>query len=81
MIGCDAAVKDPERPLVAPPGCGFVAFAAADDSERPECWNELGMDWAQRARPCSPTFSEVFLFALRDLETQTTPRVAEELSA
>ena len=28
-----------------------------------------------------PTFSEAFLFALRDLETQTTHRVAEELSA
>jgi len=28
-----------------------------------------------------PTFSEAFLFALRDLETQTTPGAVEELSA
>jgi hypothetical protein len=28
-----------------------------------------------------PTFSEAFLFALRDLEAQTTNHVAEELSA
>ena len=28
-----------------------------------------------------PTFSEAFLFALRDLEAQTTDRVAEELNA
>ena len=45
----DAAIKDPERPLVAAPGCGFIASAAADDSERPERWNELWMVWAEAA--------------------------------